>query len=52
MSYIKNIVVIAVALLFAVMASVDFIAMHTQEPIASNPNVTEVRMLSDYCSGL
>lgn len=52
MSYIKNIVVIAVALLFAVMASVDFIAMHRQEPIAANPNVTEVRMLSDYCEGL
>ena len=52
MSYVKNIVVIAVALLFAVMASVDFLAMHTQEPIASNPDVTEVRMLSYYCAGL
>lgn len=52
MSYIKNIVVIAVALLFAVMASVDFIAMHKAEPIADNPNVTEIKMLSEYCPGL
>ena len=52
MSYIKNIVVIAVALLFAVMASVDFIAMHKAEPIADNPNVTEIKMLSEYCEGL
>ena len=52
MSYIKNIVVIAVALLFAVMASVDFIAMHKAEPIADNPNVTEIKMLSEYCPAL
>ena len=52
MSYIKNIVVIAVALLFAVMASVDFIAMHKAEPIADNPNVTEIKMLSEYCPDL
>ena len=52
MSYIKNIVVIAVALLFAVMASVDFIAMHKAEPIADNQNVTEIKMLSEYCPGL
>lgn len=52
MGYVKNIVVIAVALLFAVMASVDFIAMRTPEPIADNPGVTEVRMLSEYCEGL
>ena len=52
MSYIKNIVVIAVALLFAIMASVDFIAMQKDEPIADNPNLTEIRMLSEYCEGL
>lgn len=52
MGYVKNIVVIAVALLFAVMASVDFIAMRTPEPIADNPGVAEVRMLSEYCEGL
>ena len=52
MSYIKNIIVIAVALLFAVFASVDFLAMRKAEPIADNPNVTEIRMLSEYCSGL
>ena len=51
-SYIRNIVVIAVALLFAILASVDFLAMHKAEPIAENPNVTEIRMLSEYCSGL
>ena len=52
MGYVRNVVVIAVALLFAVMASVDFIAMRTPEPIADNPGVTEVRMLSEYCAGL
>ena len=52
MGYIRNIVVIAVALLFAVMASVDFIAMRTPETIADNPGVTEIRMLSEYCTGL
>jgi len=52
MGYIRNVVVIAVALLFAVMASVDFIAMRTPEPIADNPGVTEIRMLSEYCEGL
>ena len=51
-SYVKNIVVIAVALLFAILASVDFLAMHKAEPIAENPNVTEIRTLSEYCSGL
>ena len=51
-SYIRNIVVIAVALLFAILASVDFLAMHKAEPIAENPNVTEIRMLSEYCPGL
>ena len=52
MSYIKNAIVIAVALLFAIMASVDFIAMRKAEPIADNPRVTEIRMLSEYCEGL
>ncbi len=52
MGYLKNILVIAVALLFAISASVDFLAMHKDEPIAQNPNVTEIRMLSDYCEGL
>ena len=51
-SYIRNIIVIAVALLFAILASVDFLAMHKAEPIAENPNVTEIRMLSEYCPGL
>ena len=51
-SYVKNIVVIAVALLFAIMASIDFIAMQKDEPIAENPNLTEIRMLSEYCEGL
>lgn len=52
MSYIRNIIVIAVALLFAIPASVDFLAMHRSEPVADNPNLTEVRMLSEYCAGL
>lgn len=51
-SYVKNIIVIAVALLFAIPASIDFVRMHKAEPIAKNPNITEVRMLSEYCSGL
>lgn len=51
-TYIKNIVVAVVAILFAVLASVDFLAMHKSEPIAANPNLTEVRMLSQYSSGL
>ncbi|MCQ2412971.1 MAG: succinylglutamate desuccinylase [Sphaerochaetaceae bacterium] len=52
MSYIKNIIVIAVALVFATFASIDFLAMHKAEPIAQNPNLSEVRMLSEYCAGL
>ncbi len=52
MGYLKNILVIAIALLFAVPASIDFLAMHREEPIAQNPNVTEIKMLSVYCEGL
>lgn len=52
MAYIKNIAVAAVALMFAVFASIDFLAMHKAEEIAPNPNVSEVKMLSEYCPGL
>ncbi|MCF0261761.1 MAG: succinylglutamate desuccinylase/aspartoacylase family protein [Sphaerochaetaceae bacterium] len=52
MKYIKNIVVIVIALIFAIFASIDFLAMHKAEPIANNANLTEVKMLSEYCSGL
>lgn len=44
----KNYIVLLVALIFAVLASIDFLAMHKDEPIAVNPNVTEIKMLSDY----
>lgn len=52
MGYLKNILVIAIALLFAIPAAIDFRAMHKDEPIAENPNVTEIKMLSEYCDGL
>lgn len=51
-TYWKNIVVFLVALLFAVMASIDFLAMQQNEVIADNPDLTEIRMLSTYCEGL
>lgn len=50
--YWKNIVVFVVAVVFAVFASVDFIAMHHDEEVAENPNLTEKKMLSDYSEGL
>lgn len=50
--YWKNIVVFLIALLFAVLASIDFISMQVQEKIAPNQNLTEVKMLSCYSPGL
>ncbi len=50
--YWKNIVVFLLAALFAVVASVDFIAMKKSESIAVNENLSEIRMLSSYCEGL
>ena len=47
-SYIKNILVLLVSLFFVVPASIDFLAMHENEKFAENPNVTEIKMLSDY----
>lgn len=46
--YLWHIIILAVALVFAVFASIDFLSMHHDEAIATNPNLTEVRMLSDY----
>lgn len=51
-TYIKNIIVILIALVFAVPASIDFLSMHAQEQIADNPHVSDVRMLSYYSPGL
>jgi len=48
----KNVLVLAVALVFAVAASVDFLAMHQQEGIVRTEHVDEIRMLSDYSPGL
>lgn len=50
--YWKNALVILLALLFAVPASRDFLAMHRQEEIVETEALTEVKMLSDYCAGL
>lgn len=50
--YWKNALVLLLALIFAIPASVDFLAMHQQEEIVETEYLTEVRMLSDYCSGL
>ena len=48
----KNALVLIVALVFAVPAAIDFLAMQKREPVAENEAVTEVRMLSEYCEGL
>ena len=47
-SYIKNIVVLVVTIIIAVIASMDFLSMHTNEEIAQNPSITEIKMLSQY----
>ena len=47
-SYIKNIIVLVVTVVVAVIASVDFLSMHKIEKIAGNPNITEIKMLSEY----
>ena len=48
----KNALILALALVFAIPASIDFLAMHEREAVAKNENLTEVRMLSEYCEGL
>ncbi len=48
----KNALVLAVALVFAILAGRDFLAMHKDEPVADNAALTEVKMLSEYCPGL
>lgn len=50
--YWKNVVVFLLAALFAVVASMDFIAMKKSESIAVNENLSEIKMLSSYCEGL
>ena len=47
-SYIKNIVVLVVTIIIAVIASMDFLSMHKNEEIAQNPSITEIKMLSQY----
>lgn len=51
-AYLKNIAVICVFLLFAVMASKDFLLMQKDEVIAKNPTVTEIKKLSAYAPRL
>ena len=48
----KNALILALALVFAIPASLDFLAMQKREPVAENGNLSEVRMLSEYCEGL
>ncbi len=48
----KNLLILAVMLVFAIPAAMDFKAMHKPETIAENENLTEIRKLSDYCAGL
>lgn len=48
----KNLLVLALALVFAVPASIDFLAMHRQEEVVQTSQLTEVKMLSEYCEGL
>lgn len=50
--YWKNALVLLLVLIFAVSASVDFLAMHQQEEIVETEYLTEIKMLSEYCSGL
>ena len=47
-SYIKNIIVLVVTVGVAVLASMDFLSMHKNEKIGDNPNITEIKMLSEY----
>ena len=48
----KNALVLLVALIFAVFAAVDFLAMREQEPVMASDGLTRVAMLSEYCEGL
>ena len=48
----KNALILALALVFAIPASLDFLAMQKREPVAENGNLSEGRMLSEYCEGL
>lgn len=50
--YWKHIVVAVIAILFAVFASIDFVAMHQREEVKPSKYLTEEKMLSDYCDGL
>ena len=47
-SYIKNIIVLVVTVVVAFIASMDFLSMHKIEKIGDNPNITEIKMLSEY----
>ncbi len=48
----KNLLVLAVALLFACFAAADFLAMRQPEPVAAADGLTRVAMLSEYGEGL
>ena len=48
----KNAIVLAVAAVFAIMASKDFLAMHVDEPIVETEYLTEIRMLSEYSENM
>ena len=48
----KNALIFVLALVFAIPAAIDFSAMQRREEVAKNDNLTEVKMLSEYCEGL
>ena len=48
----KNALIFLLALVFAIPATIDFSAMQKREEVAKNDNLTEVKMLSEYCEGL
>ena len=50
---ISNIAILLAVAVLCVVAGSDFLRMHNPDPIAtSNPNLTDVKMLSDYSPGL
>ena len=48
----QGIIVLALVLIIAGLASIYFVGQRIEEPIVSGPGVTKVSMLSDYFEGL
>lgn len=50
---IKNIGILLLVMILCFVSGKDFLRMHKDDPIAtSNPNITDIRMLSEYSPGL